>query len=81
MDVFDEVAHPIEFDNCYGDPTQRASCTIDQYVDDQSNGAVKAGDDAAECIHMLEENANISNELLNASGGGDNFLKIFSYIY
>ena len=53
---------------------------MDQYVDDQSNGAVKAGDDAAECVHKLEENANLSNDLLNESGGGDNFLKTFCYI-
>jgi hypothetical protein len=80
MDVFDEVAHPIEFEHCSGDPTQRVSRTIDQYVDDQSNGAVKAGDDAAECVLKLEENANLSNDLLNASGGGDNFLRSFCYI-
>ena len=54
MNVFDEAAHPIEFEHCSGDPTQRASRTIDQYVDDQSNGAVKAGDDAAECVCKLE---------------------------
>ena len=80
MEVFDEVAHPIECEHCSGDPTQRWSHTIDQYVDDQSNGAVKAGEDAAECFRKLEENANLSNDLLNASGGGDDFLKSFCYI-
>ena len=80
MDVFDEVSHPIKFDHCSGDSTHQASRTLEQYVDDQSNGLVKAGDDAAECVLKLEENSNISNELLNASGGGDNFLKSFCYI-
>ena len=72
--------HPIEFEHCSGDPTRRASRTLDQYVDDQSNGAVNVGDDAAECVQKLEKNANLSNDLLNASGGGDNFLKSFCYI-
>ena len=54
MDVLDEVAHPIEFDHCSGDSTQQASHTNDQYVDYQSNGAVKAGDDAAKCVCKLE---------------------------
>ena len=63
MDVFDEAAHPIEFEHCSGDPTRRASRTLDQYVDDQSNGAVKAGDNAAECVRKLEENTNLSNDL------------------
>ena len=40
LDVFDKVAHPIEFDHCSGDLTQKASCTLDEYVDNQSNGAV-----------------------------------------
>jgi hypothetical protein len=80
MDVFDEVAHPIEYDHCSVDPTQQASRTIDQYVDGQSNEAVKAGDEAAECVRKLEENANLSNDLSNSSGGGENFLKSFCYI-
>ena len=80
LDVFDDKGHPIEFEHCSGDPVRRASRTLDQYVDDQSNGAVKAGDGAAECVRKLEENANLSNDLLNASGGGDNFLKSFCYI-
>ena len=62
------------------DPVQRASCTIDQCVDDQSNGAVKVGDDTAKCVCKLEDNANLSNDLLNSSGGGGNFLKCFCYI-
>ena len=80
MDVFDEAVHPIEFDPCSEDPAQRASHTIYQYVDDQSNGAVKAGYDAAECVRKLEEHANLLNDLLNASGGGENFPKRFCYI-
>lgn len=38
------------------------------------------GDDAEECTRKLEINANLSNSLLNASGGGDNFLKSFWYL-
>ena len=55
LDVFDEKCHTIEFEHCSGDPAKRASRTLDQYVDDQSNGAVKARDDVAECIRKLEE--------------------------
>ena len=33
MDIFDEVAHPIEFDHCSEDPTQNASRTLEQYID------------------------------------------------
>ena len=54
--------------------------TLDQYVEDQLNGAVKVGDYVAECVCKLEENANILNDILNANGGGDNFLKSFCYI-
>ena len=50
LDVFDEKGHTIEFKHCSGDPAKRASRTLDQYVDGQSNGAVKAGDNAAECV-------------------------------
>jgi hypothetical protein len=80
LDFFYEADHPIEFEHCSGDLTQRAFRTIDQYVDDQSNGAVNAGDDAAECVRKLKKNANLSNDLLNASVGGENFLKSFCYI-
>ena len=80
MGVFEKVAHTIEFDHCSGDPTQKESRTLNQYVDDQSNGAVKAGDDASKCVSTLEENENLSNDLLNVSGRGGNFLKSFCYI-
>ena len=33
-----------------------------------------------QCVRKLEENANLSNYLLKASGGGDNFHKSFCYI-
>ena len=32
MDVFDEAAHPIEFEHCSGDPTRRASRTLDHML-------------------------------------------------
>ena len=80
MDIFDEVAHPIESNHWSCDPTQKESCTLDQYVDDQSNGVVKASENKSKCVRKLEENENLSNDLLNASDGGDNFLNSFCYI-
>ena len=63
-------SHPIEVEHPSGEPAKRASRTIGQFVDDQPNGAVKARDEVAECIHKLEDNTNMPNNLLNASGGG-----------
>ena len=69
MDSFDVVSHPIEFDHCSGDPTQKVSLNLNQCMDDQSNGAVKSSDNAVKCVRKLEENANISNDLLSMNGG------------
>ena len=49
-------------------------------MDDQSNGAVCAGDNAAICTCKLERNANLSNALFNTRSGGDNFSKSFYYV-
>ena len=49
-------------------------------MDDQSNGAVLYGDGIEECARKLEINGNLSNSLLNASGGGDNIDKSYCYL-
>ena len=70
LDAVDEEGHPISLDHPSDHSEWRAIRYSDQFVDDQSNGAVYPGDDAEECTRKLEINANLSNSLLNASGGG-----------
>ena len=45
-----------------------------------SNGAVKFCDFAEDWVRKLVHKDNLSNKLLNASGGGGKFNKIFCYI-
>ena len=47
---------------------------------DQSHGSVSFGDDIEECTRRLEVTRNLSNSLLQASGGGDNCGKSFCYL-
>ena len=52
----------------------------DQCVNGQSNGLVKFRDNVEEYARKLDHNANLSNGLMNTSGGEDNFEKSFCYI-
>ena len=52
----------------------------DQCVNGQSNGLVKFRDNVEKCVRKLDHNANLSNGLMNTSGGDDNFEKSFCYI-
>jgi hypothetical protein len=80
LDAMEEAGHPMEFEH----PSRKEGTTSkrysDQFVDDQSNGAVLYGDGIEECAIKLEINGNLSNSLLNASGGGDNIDKIYCYL-
>ena len=72
LDAMEEAGHPIKVEH----PSRKEGTTskryIDQFVDDQSNGAVLFGDGIEECARKLEINGNLSNSSLNASGGGEN---------
>jgi hypothetical protein len=80
LDATEEAGHPIEIEH----PSRKEGTTSkrysDQFVDDQSNGAVLYGDSIEECARKLEINGNLSNSLLNASGGDDNIDKSYCYL-
>jgi hypothetical protein len=60
LDAMEEYGHPIEIEH----PSQKEGTTftryIDQFVDDQSNGAVLFGDGIEEGARKLQINGNLS---------------------
>ena len=80
LDAIEEAGHPIEIEH----PSRKEGTTstwyIDQFLDDQSNGSVLFGGGIKECARKLEIHENLSNSLLNASGGGDNIDKSYCYL-
>ena len=75
-----DEGYPIKLKHPYHQKGIIEICYSDQFVDDQSHGAVSFGDGIEECTRKLEVHGNLSNILLNASGGGDNFGKIVCYV-
>ena len=80
LNTVEEEGHPIVVDHPSEHDEWLAFRYSDQFVDNQSNGSMYPCDDAEECTCKLEINVNLSNSLLNTSGGGDNFQKSFCYI-
>ena len=70
-----EVGHSIKFEHPLMQPDLIAERAENQYVDDNSNGAVCHGGDFEECARKLQINANTANWVLHVSAGGHNFDK------
>ena len=75
LDAMEEAGHHMEIEHPSRKEGKASKRYSDQFVDDQSNGAVLYGDGIEECARKLEINGNLSNSLLNASGGGNNIDK------
>ena len=80
LDAMEEAGHPIEIEHLSQKEGTMSTRYIDQFLDGQSNGSVIFGDGIKECARKLEINGNLSNSLLNASGGGDNIDKSYCYL-
>ena len=77
MEAMEEEGSTISINHPLGHHDWEAARFWYQFVDDQLNGAVCDVDDAAGYTRKLEHNTNLSNSLLNNSGGGYNFSKSF----
>ena len=80
MEAMKDEGYPIKLKHPYHENGIIEIRYSDQFVDNQSSGAVLFGDDIKECTRKLEINGHFSNSILNASGGGYNFDKIFCYL-